>query len=150
MNEKNKGFLAKHLIGFCQGIESLWQNPNQGKTIILSLLIWLMYFIFTILCILALNIDISISDCLKCTVLILTFTTFAILIPAAPGSIGTYQIATIVALQIIGININIARAFSIIYFLVQYLPFTIIGLYYFFQMNMHISDLEHKIIGKKE
>lgn len=142
LNEENKETVAKYLVGFCQGIEGLWKNPKPGLTIILSLFLWAIYFVFTFLCILAFNFDINIADMLKMTILVLTFTTLVVLIPSAPGTIGTYQAATIAALQIVSINVDAARAFAVISYLVQYIPLTIIGLYYFFQLKLHIIDLD--------
>jgi len=139
---KDKETLANHFVGFCRGMESLWENPKPWKTIFLSLLIWAMYFIFTVLSIYAFNFNIGFSDTMNMGILVLAFVTLAVIVPSAPGYIGTHQAATIVALQIFYINIDTARSFSIMYHLAQYLPLTFIGLYYFFKLNLHIADLE--------
>ena len=142
LTEKNKKTLAKYLVGFCKGIEGLWQNPNPGLMIVLSFLLWALYFAVILLCIVAFNFDISLVDMMKMNILVMTFGTLVTLIPSAPGTIGTYQAATIAALQIMNINIDTARAFAVISHLVQFIPYTIIGLYYFLKLNLHIADLE--------
>ena len=139
---KDKETISNHLVGFCRGIESLWQNPKPWQTVFLSLLIWVMYFIFTILSIYAFNFNLSFLDSMKVGILVLSFVTLAVIVPSAPGYIGTYQAAAIAALQIVYINIDAARAFAIMYHLAQYIPLTFIGLYYFFRLNLHIADLD--------
>ena len=142
LTEKNKKTLAKYLVGFCKGIEGLWQNPNHGLMIVLSFLLWALYFVVIFLCIVAFNFEISLVDMMKMNILVMTFTTLVTLIPSAPGTIGTYQAVTIAALEIMNINVNTARAFAVMSHLVQYIPYTIIGLYYFFKLNLHIADLK--------
>ncbi|NJD77472.1 MAG: flippase-like domain-containing protein [Candidatus Methanoperedens sp.] len=139
---KDKETMSNHFVGFCRGIKSLWQNPKPLQTVFLSLLIWVMYFIFTILSIYSFNFDLSFLDIMKAGILVLSFVTLAVIVPSAPGYIGTYQAATIAALQVVYINIDAARAFAIMYHLAQYIPLTFIGLYYFFKLNLHIADLD--------
>ncbi len=140
---KDKETIANHFVGFCRGLESLWQNPKPWQTIFLSLLIWAMYFIFTVLSIYAFNFNLGFSDIMKMGILVLAFVTLAVIVPSAPGYVGTYQAAAIAALQIVAINIDAARAFAIMYHLAQYIPLTFIGLYYFFKLNLHVADLDN-------
>lgn len=139
---KDKEIIANHFVGFCHGIESLWQNPKPWQTIFLSLLIWAMYFIFTILSIYAFNFNLGILDIMKMGILVLAFVTMANIVPSAPGYVGTYHAAAIAALQIVYINVDAARAFAIMNHMAQYLPLTFIGLYYFFKLNLHVADLD--------
>ncbi len=139
---KDKETIANHLVGFCRGIEALWQNPKPWQTIFLSLLIWAMYFIFTVLSIYAFNFNLGFLDIMKMGILVLAFVTLAVIVPSAPGYVGTYQAAAIAALQLVAINIDSARAFAIMYHLAQYIPLTFIGLYYFFKLNLHVADLD--------
>ncbi len=139
---KDKETIASHFVGFCRGIESLWHNPKPWQTIFLSLLIWAIYFMFTVLSIYAFNFNLGFSDIMKMGILVLAFVTLAVIVPSAPGYIGTYQAAAIAALQIVNINVDAARAFAITYHLAQYIPLTFIGLYYFFKLNLHVADLD--------
>jgi glycosyltransferase 2 family protein len=140
--EKDKETLANHLVGFCRGLEPLWKNPRPLHTIVLSLLLWVMYFVFTILSIYAFDFDLSILDTMKTGIVVLAFVTLAIIVPSAPGAIGTHHAAAIAALQIVNIHVDDARAFAIMYHLTQYIPLTFIGLYYFFKLNLHVVDLD--------
>lgn len=140
---KDKETVANHFVVFCRGIEFLWQNPKPWQTIILSLLLWAMYFISTVLSIYAFDFNLGILDILKTGMLLLTFLTLAVIIPSAPGYIGTFHAMSIAALQIAHIDLNAAQAFAIIYFIAQYIPLTFIGLYYFFKLNLHVADLDN-------
>lgn len=141
--KKDKETIANHFVGFCQGIQSLWQNPKPWQTIFLSLLIWAMYFLFTILSIYAFNFNLGFLDIMKMGILVLAFVTLAVIVPSSPGYVGTYHAAAIAALQIVYINVDAARAFAIMYHMAQYLPLTFIGLYYFFKLNLHVADLDN-------
>ena len=147
---RNKKTIANHFVGFCRGISSLWQNPRPLQTIFLSFILWGMYFTFTLLSIHAFNFNLNILDTMKMGILVLTFVTFAMVIPSAPGAIGTYHAAAIAALQIVNIHVDNARAFSIMYHLTQYIPLTFIGLYYFFKLNLHTADLYNRGDIKRE
>lgn len=140
---KDKETIANHFVGFCRGLESLWQNPRPWHTIFLSLFLWAIYFIFTILSIYAFNFNLGILDTMKMGIIVLTFVTLAMILPSAPGAIGTYHAAAIAALQIVNINTDSARAFAIMSHLAQYIPLTFIGLYYFFKLKLHVADLDN-------
>jgi uncharacterized protein (TIRG00374 family) len=139
---KNKITVAKQFAGFCRGISSLWQNARPLQTLFLSFLLWSLYFIFTLLTIHSFNFNLNILDTMKMGILVLTFIAFAMVIPSAPGAIGTYHAAAIAALQIVNIHVDDARAFAIMCHLTQYIPLTVIGLYYFYKLNLHVVDLD--------
>ncbi|MEM9557108.1 MAG: lysylphosphatidylglycerol synthase transmembrane domain-containing protein [Acidobacteriota bacterium] len=57
-------------------------------------------------------------------VTILTFVSFAIMLPAAPGQMGTLHFACVAALSLAGVAATPALAFALLYHATQYLPVT--------------------------
>ncbi len=74
------------------------------------------------------------------------FAVLGSLIPLAPGYIGTLHAVMLQGLSILGVESDKARALTIVYHAVNYIPITILGLYFFFRMNLSFEDI---YTGKK-
>jgi uncharacterized membrane protein YbhN (UPF0104 family) len=64
-----------------------------------------------------------------------------ILIPSAPGYVGAFEFFTISALSIFAVEKSIALSYAIVLHAVLFIPITIIGVYYFWKENLHLSDI---------
>ena len=62
-------------------------------------------------------------------------------IPLAPGYVGTMDAMMFFALEKIGIMGDPARAITIIFHLATYVPVTLLGLFYFFSMDIKFKDI---------
>jgi len=91
---------------------------------VLSLLIWLMLVAFYWVLLWGCGFALPLQAALMVTVL----TVFAAAVPAAPGYVGTFQYAVVVALSFFSVSKEEALGFSIIAHLTQLLPVIIAGL----------------------
>jgi len=68
----------------------------------------------------------------------------AIIIPAAPGYWGLYEVGCIAAIQMLGISADydLALSYSLTIHFLQMAPIIITGLYYAARANLHASDIE--------
>jgi uncharacterized protein (TIRG00374 family) len=116
--------IAALLRSFASGFTVLQSGAQLLRILFFSLLIWLalggFYWVLLRACGFALP--------LQATFVVLIFTVFASAIPAAPGYLGTYQVAMELALQLYGIAKDEAFGFSLIAHAVQYFPVVIVGL----------------------
>jgi len=75
----------------------------------------------------------------------LVVTAIGIMVPAAPGYVGTLNIACVVGLALFGVDKASASAYSWFYFLSQWLPITAVGLYF-----LHREGLSLKSLGQAQ
>jgi hypothetical protein len=71
----------------------------------------------------------------------LVVTAIGIMVPAAPGYVGTLNIACVVGLALFGVGKAPASAYSWFYFLSQWLPITAVGLYYLHREGLSLKSL---------
>lgn len=71
----------------------------------------------------------------------LVVTAIGIMVPAAPGYVGTLNIACVVGLALFGIAKGPASAYSWFYFLSQWLPITAVGLWYLHREGLSLKSL---------
>ena len=71
----------------------------------------------------------------------LVVTAIGIMVPAAPGYVGTLNIACVVGLALFGVNKASASAYSWFYFLSQWIPITSVGLYFLHREGLSLKSL---------
>lgn len=73
--------------------------------------------------------------------LMLVITAIGIMIPGAPGYIGTLNLACIAGLALFGVSKDLAASFSWFYFFSQWLPITVVGLFYLNREGLSLKSL---------
>ncbi len=71
----------------------------------------------------------------------LVVTAIGIMVPAAPGYVGTLNIACVVGLALFGVDKAAASAYSWFYFLSQWLPITAVGLFFLHREGLSLRSL---------
>jgi glycosyltransferase 2 family protein len=71
----------------------------------------------------------------------LVITAIGIMVPAAPGYIGTLNLACIAGLALFGVGKDLAVPFSWFYFVSQWLPITAVGLFYLNREGLSLASL---------
>ncbi len=62
-------------------------------------------------------------------------------IPLSPGYVGTLHAVMLQGLSYLGIEGDKARALAIIYHAINYIPVTLLGIWYFFRVNLSLDDI---------
>jgi len=124
--------VAAVMRNFSSGFAALQSVPQVIGALLYSLAIWLAlggyYWILLHAC--------GFSLPLQATFVVLIFTVFAAAIPAAPGFLGTYQVAMELALQFYAVPKDEALGFSLIAHAAQYFPIVIVGLIELFRSGL--------------
>lgn len=124
--------IAAIMRSFASGFTVLQSGTQLLRVLAFSLAIWLalggFYWVLLHTC--------GFSLPLQATFVVLIFTVFASAIPAAPGYLGTYQVAMELALQLYGIPKDEAFGFSLIAHALQYFPVVIVGLIELFRARL--------------
>jgi uncharacterized protein (TIRG00374 family) len=129
--------LRRVLLTFGQGLAPLRRPQLLIRLFLLSLgvraFIFLMHTVF--LAAVGLPLDIMLGAMATLAALLATS------IPAAPGSIGAFQLATYYALVMVGAPEQPALAYSILYWAAQYFPLVAIGLIEMYRQGFNLRFL---------
>lgn len=79
------------------------------------------------------------------TFIVLAASALAVTVPSTPGYVGAMQAAFIFALAPFGIADETAFAASVFFMLVQWIPVTLIGAYFFFKSRFKVDELRHYV-----
>ncbi|MFV2057736.1 MAG: lysylphosphatidylglycerol synthase transmembrane domain-containing protein [Thiohalomonadales bacterium] len=93
--------------------------------------------------------SVHISTDLAASFVVLVFTVFAVIVPAAPGFFGTIQLAFVISLGPFGINESDAVAASISFHLVTYFSVTLLGFYLLHRMGYKMKSLASETIASQ-
>jgi len=62
-------------------------------------------------------------------------------VPSAPGFFGVFEAAAIVGFSVYGVPRDVAVTWAIGYHIVSFIPITLIGLWYFARLGLHMRDV---------
>lgn len=127
---------------FVDGLSIVKNFPMLLKAIIASAVIWLGLALGVYLLFLSFGFSLNFGAAL--TVLIIV--NLGLVIPSAPGFVGTFQFFCVIALGLFQIQQSQALGFAIVYHLSQYVPTTLAGFYFLGKENLTLSLL---IVGEK-
>lgn len=121
---------------FSDGLKAVHNMSQLFWLLLLSFLVWAVNvsWVWFALEIFDFNLPVSAS------LLVLIFILFAVSIPSAPGYIGTFHGFVIAALVFMGVDSNAARASAVVMHATNYIPVTIMGLYFMWQDNITLKS----------
>jgi uncharacterized protein (TIRG00374 family) len=125
---------------FSTGLGVLENGRSLLAVIFWSLAIWGLvgfsnYFIF-------LAFDLSVPWFAPYVVLVIV--SLGVMLPSAPGYVGPFQFFTVAALKIFGIPASVGLSFSLVLHAGNYLPVTLLGLYYLRREHFTLRQLEEE------
>jgi uncharacterized protein (TIRG00374 family) len=126
------------VLRFARGLEFMRDFRKTSQVIIHTVLIWLAmglanYFVF-----LSFGFDLP----LEASYVLLVVVSIMILIPSSPGFFGVYHLGTVLTLELYNVPDVEARAFSIVLHLAQYIPITLMGLYFLKKEHLTLKSIE--------
>ncbi|KPK92825.1 hypothetical protein AMJ80_06290 [bacterium SM23_31] len=140
---------AKNIINsFLDGLEIMKAAKHFVKLIVFSFAIWFFAFLQVISMLVAINVNMDLFTMVVASVVIMVLNRFALTIPSAPGSVGTFHAAAKEGLVIFAVDPNTAIGFSVLLHLSTYIPLTLTGFYFFMRENVKISAAQ-KVFRKE-
>jgi len=143
--EKIQQFVSKLLSSFLDGF-SIFRKTDRFWTIIWqSVVIWLLYAAvnYAVLEAFGLNEQLPIGA----SFVILVVVNISIMIPAAPGYVGTFHLACQQAAMLFGVSKSTALSFALILHISNFIPITLVGFYYFYREQL---DFKQAVAGEEE
>ena len=84
------------------------------------------------------------------TLFVLVAINLAIALPSAPGNIGTFEFAAVLAYKWLQIDKPTALGVAFYFHFLQAIPMTLVGLFYYFRWGLRLKDLEEAEVKKVE
>jgi uncharacterized protein (TIRG00374 family) len=114
------------------GFDSIKTRKNYFMTFLLSPILWFSYALGSYLALLALNMDKIHPVNFYSGLIIMSITTFGIMVPI-PGSTGSYHaFCKSVLTMVLGFNVKISLAYAVLTHLLNTIPFVIISIFILF------------------
>jgi len=76
---------------------------------------------------------------------VLVLVSLGVMLPSTPGGVGPFQFFTIQALRLFGVPASIGLSFSLVLHLGNYLPVTLVGLYYLRREHFSLKQIEQEV-----
>ena len=138
----NKGVgikLKAVLRSFIEGLVTLRNIRSPFSLIFHSTLLWIMYWIISLLTVQAVGIELS---WLQVAILMVSVT-MVIILPSAPGFIGTYHAGAVeILVEVLGVSKTPAQVYALINHAIGFVPLVIIGAFYFFRSSLKFRDVK--------
>ena len=128
---------------FARGLRMHHNLPTTVGVGLSSLVIWFILGISNYFVLLALGFD---HLPVEASFVVLVVVSLMISVPSSPGYVGVFHWAVQISLQIYGLNEGEALAVAIVLHAAQYIPITLIGLYYLRKEHLTLS----KVGGEEE
>ncbi len=117
------------------------RNPRYYFIVaILSLLIWACYVGIVQMIIMSFGLDTAYHLPVLASVVVLIMTGIGVTIPSSPGYVGTYHYLAMQGLALYGVPGSDALSVAVVLHLFNFIPSTLVGLYYFGRENLKLSD----------
>jgi len=126
------------LRSFTEGLTVLKRPRDIAAAWLLSFLVWLPNIIVMHMIIRSFGLDVS----SMATITVFIIVIFGIMIPSAPGFIGTVQYCFVIGLGLFGVPESEALSVSIIYHAGTFIPLTAAGLFCLAREGMSFSGLK--------
>ncbi len=125
---------------FLQGFAALRRAEHYLQVIGTSVIIWLLYGVTVYISFLAFHFVERYDVGFFASYVVLVMVSIGLMIPSSPGFVGTYHWFCMKSLAVFGVPESEALSFAIISHALNTIPFTVIGLFYFWKENLHFSD----------
>ncbi len=138
------GGLLHAATAFIAGLHSLKSRSTLLGVVSLSVVVWLLEASSYLLITRAFGVGLQPSTQVLAAVFLLVVVNLGIMLPSAPGYIGTFQFFAVMALGVFGIPKETALAVAISSHLMQYVMVTAVGIVFFLRENLGLWSLGEK------
>jgi glycosyltransferase 2 family protein len=120
---------------FLQGMKEITHTGALMPVSLLSLVCWGFHGMYFFLMFRALDLDLSFAAALIIQMVI----GLGVILPSAPGYVGTFEYFTVLGLALFGIAHEAAFAYALLAHICQFIPVTAVGLFFAFRNGFQIE-----------
>ena len=140
--EKLKNFIVELLEHLTKGLE----GKMIVKASIWTILIWLQY-VAQVAVILLWGAELNLS--FAAILVIFVVSGIGLNLAASPGGVGVYEAAIVASASWYGIGREEALAAAVVLHVIQYVPTTILGIYFMYRSNITYSEMKSRVRESK-
>ena len=137
VSEKWTSFLQTMVGKLKEGFKTLNNAWTTAVVLLISAAVWFIQGYMVQLCLRSIGLHFGLDHAL----FILMVINLAIMAPAAPGNIGTFEFSAMLALGYLGVDRAPALSFALIYHFVQMIPLTLAGILALPILGINLGEL---------
>jgi uncharacterized protein (TIRG00374 family) len=118
---------------FLQGMKGITHSRGLLPISLLSIACWVVHGMYFFLMFTALDLELSFAAALILQMVI----GLGVIVPAAPGYVGTFEYFTVLGLALFGIGQGAAFAYALLAHICQFVPVSVVGLFFALQSGFH-------------
>ena len=123
--------------GLLAGLAVLKSPGRFAGVVFWSLVLWIKNAAAFAICFRAFGLDVP----LEAALLLQGIIGFGVAIPSTPSFIGVFEAATLLTLQLYGVDSSLAVSYALTYHLTTFLPITLLGLWSLSRLHIRLRDL---------
>ena len=135
--------LSSAVLGIINGAVSGLQVFHSAGSLVLAAVLSLFVWVPAGLIIFCLLLGFGVHLPISASFLVLVILCIGLMIPSAPGSVGTFQFFCVAGLSLFAVDRHVAASFSILFHATQFVPATAIGLVCMLAQGGSISEIKH-------
>jgi glycosyltransferase 2 family protein len=120
-------------VEFLHGMKGITHSRGLMPIALLSIACWVIHGMYFYLMFKALDIELSFSAALVLQMVI----GLGVILPAAPGYVGTFEYFTVLGLALFGIGHEAAFAYALLAHICQFIPVSAVGLFFALRNGFH-------------
>jgi uncharacterized protein (TIRG00374 family) len=140
---------AERLIQGAEGIVAglvVLKSPARFAGVVFwSLVLWIKNAAAFAICFRAFGLDVP----LEAALLLQGIIGFGVAVPSTPGFIGVFEAATLLTLQLYGVDSSLAVSYALTYHLTTFLPITLLGFWSLSRLHMGLRELSTAAEGER-
>jgi hypothetical protein len=129
--------LVAALGNFVTGLQALQHGGYVGRIALLSLLQWVTVALNNLFIFYAFDVHLPLSA----VFVVMLMEIIGVIIPSAPGFVGTYHAAVATGLAVFGVSYELALSVAIVMHATFFVPGTVVGLVFLWRESLSLRDL---------
>ena len=139
LNKTSKAKIVDVIAKIYDGLGLVFKTEKKIEILSCTILIWLCYFLMTKWLIESCHIELDLFN----SFIMLILGAIIISVPALPGGLGTYEAGITYAFTFLFfVSKDVALTYAIVSHVSNYLPYVIIGFFYFIRSGVKISSIK--------
>ena len=144
LKEPTRRNITSVITKIYDGLGLVFKTDRKIEILSCTILIWICYFLMTKWLIESCHIDLKSFD----SFIILVLGAIIISVPALPGGLGTYEAGITYAFTFLFfVSKDVALTYAIVSHTSNYLPYVVIGFFYFIKSGVKINSIKNKSLS---
>ena len=135
-----KALVRKLLASFLEGFTIFKRSEHFWTITWQSVALWLCYGVIIYLGLEAFDLNRAYHLPLGASLVVLVMTSIGIMVPAAPGYVGSFHWICQQALIIFGVSESESLGYAVVMHIVNFVPITLVGFYYYYKQHLDIRE----------